>query len=317
MAFDQKLKEAVEKLFTQSMLQENEVDELFQKAMDVKYWRALSPWMGIMDQKAVRSLESSGPSSEMEASALSHLARHGYFQLPTVTSSDAIGRMCSSVESLRNAGWPAVFSYVYDEFWALLRTPGMVRFLSRHLGPGYVQNANVWTYRVNPRTRSSGWPPHTDNWDYQDRLTLWIPLTDATIDNGCMYVIPQDCVPSMLPRNYSDWESVSKQDLQVLLHNVTPLPAAAGSVLGWHHQLIHWGGRATKSTARARISFAVEFLREAGTPSKLELPVFDKALPDIHSRLRVISRAILKYEKFEPAMRRYHDLALKLTNAVS
>jgi hypothetical protein len=314
MAFDRKLKVAAEKLFAQSTLRESEVNDLFQKATDNRYWQALCPQMGLMDQKSVSCSEGATLSSEQEASALSHLARHGYFQLPPVTSLDAIGRMCSSVESLRNAGWPAVFSYVYDEFWALLRTPAMVRFLSRQLGAGYMQTANVWTYWVNPQTRSSGWPPHADNPGYQGRLTLWIPLTDATVDNGCMYVIPQDRVPSVLPTNYMDWTSVSKRDVQTLLHNVTPLPAAAGSVLGWNHNLIHWGGQATKRTAPARISFAVEFLREAGTPHKSELPVFNTKLPELSVRLGIIGDALLKYEKFEPATRRYRDLALRLAN---
>jgi Phytanoyl-CoA dioxygenase (PhyH) len=306
------LKAAIEELLTQSMMPEDEVSVLFQKAVDREYWRILSPSMGLKAQQSLDKLEDAPLSSEQETLALAHLERHGYFRMPTFIARAAVARMCSSVETLRSAGWPAVFSYVYDEFWAVLRTPSVVHFLSRKYGAGYLQTAGVWTYRVDPRTRSYGWSPHVDSRNNPERLTVWIPLSDATIGNGCIYVIPQDCVPSALPASYSDWRSVSRRELEVLLHNVTPLPAAPGSVLGWNHRLIHWGGRAMESAACPRISIAAEFLPQGTRPESWEIPVFDSTLPDFAVRLRVISQAILAYEKFELAMRRFHDLATKL-----
>jgi hypothetical protein len=109
-----------------------------------------------------------------------------------------------------------------------------------------------------------------------------------------------------------DWTSISAQELKTLLHNVTPLPAARGSVLGWNHRLIHWGGRATELAVCPRISMAGEFLHERTQPRRAELPVFDAKLPDFPVRLLVIGQAILAYEKFEPLMRRYRGLATKL-----
>jgi hypothetical protein len=61
-----------------------------------------------------------------------------------------------------------------------------------------------------------------------------------------------------------------------------------------------------------RISIAAEFLPQGTRPRRGELPVFNSTLPDFAVRLRVIGQAILAYEKFEPAMRRYRDLATKL-----
>jgi hypothetical protein len=127
-----------------------------------------------------------------------------------------------------------------------------------------------------------------------------------------MYVIPQDRVPPTLPASYLDWTSISTLELKTLLHNVTPLPAARGSVLGWNHRLIHWGGRATELADCPRISIAAEFLHEGTSPRGAELPVFDTNLPDFPVRLRVVGQAILAYEKFEPGMRRYRSLATKL-----
>ena len=311
MPSDEKLQETIDKLFAQIAIPENEIDGLFQKAVDAGYWKSLCPDMGLMDQQPPDYLEGATLSLEQETWALADFARYGYFQLPSIISPGVIDRMHSSVESLRSANWPAVFSFVYDEFWAILRTPSVVRLLSRLLGAGYLQTAPIWTYRVDPRTRSSGWPPHADS-RKDDRLTVWIPLTDATIDNGCMYVIPRNCLPPELSSHYADWTSVSHKNLGILLHNVTPLPAAPGSILGWNHSLIHWGGRATKSSTPPRISLGVEFLRKGEKPSASELPVFDTNVPGLPGRLRVIGQAMRDYEKFEPRIRRYRDLAIRL-----
>jgi hypothetical protein len=308
----EQIKETVERLRSQLVPSESEVQNLYQKAVDTSYWKSFLPAMGVLDLQALDHLEGAAFSSEQEAWALAHLARHGYFQLPPLATSDVTARMCTSVEVLRSAGWPAVFTYIYDEFWTVWRTPSMVRLLSRHLGEGYVQTSGVWTYRVDPQQRASGWGPHVDSRNDAERLSVWIPLTEATIHNGCMYVIPQDRVPPALPACYLDWTSISAQELSALLHNVTPLPAPVGSVLGWNNRLIHWGGRATESAAWPRISVAAEFLRARTKPHRAELPVFGVNLPAFPVRLRVIGQAILAYEKFEPLMRRYRGLATKL-----
>ena len=102
------------------------------------------------------------------------------------------------------------------------------------------------------------------------------------------------------------------QDLCDLLHNVTPLPAPAGSVMGWNNRLIHWGGRATTESAGLRISVAAEFLGVGTKPRSSELPVLGLQIPDFRARLRIIGQAILAYEKFEPSMLRYSGIAKRL-----
>ena len=308
----EKLKEAVGKLFAEIVLSGSEIDRLLHAAVDPAYWRTLCPEMGLVSHENPDHLERTLIRSDEEKWALRRLDKDGYFQLPAIISPAVIGKMRSAVESVRKANWPVVFSFVYDEFWTVVRTPLVARFLSDHLGPGYRQTAPIWTYRVDPQTRSSGWPPHADGRQNR-RLTVWIPLTEATIGNGCMYVIPQSCIPPELPERYMDWTSVSRQDLGILLHHVSPLPAAPGAVLGWNHGVIHWGGQAMDQSAGPRISIAVEFLGEGEKPLASELPVFDSKLPDLPVRLCLIGRAMLDYEKFEPAMRRHRDLAVRLT----
>jgi hypothetical protein len=127
-----------------------------------------------------------------------------------------------------------------------------------------------------------------------------------------MYVIPQDSIPKALPTSYLDWTSVSRQELEILLHHVTPLPSSAGSVLGWNNSLVHWGGRTVQCDAYPRISIASHFLPDGTKPKSHEAPGFDENLPTFSARLRLIGQALRSYEKFEPLMRRYRGLATKL-----
>ena len=102
----EQIKETIERLRSQLVPSESEVQNLYQKAVDIDYWKSFLPRMGVLDLKSLDHLESAAFSSEQEAWALAHLARHGYFQLPPLASTDVTARMCTSVEVLRNAGTP-------------------------------------------------------------------------------------------------------------------------------------------------------------------------------------------------------------------
>jgi Phytanoyl-CoA dioxygenase (PhyH) len=307
------LKDAVEKLRArQSVIPDEDVKSLFQRAVDCEYWRTLCPEMEVMSRRRLDHRAGEPLSSEQVIWACGHLERHGYFQIPEIIPLAVIDRMYKCVETLRSSGWAPTFSFVYDEFWSILRTPSLVELLSRKLGTGYLQTAPVWTYRVDPHARGSGWSPHVDSRNDEERITVWIPLTDASVGNGCMYVIPQDRVPPGLPASYLDWTAVSRDELGILLRNIILLPATVGSVLGWNNSLIHWGGRALEPTAPPRISIGVEFMSKGARPRSWEVPTFDLQLPDLATRLRVIGQSIFHYETFEPMMRKYCGLAAKL-----
>jgi hypothetical protein len=124
-----------------------------------------------------------------------------------------------------------VFSFVYDQFWAAPWAPSIGDLALKYLGQGYRQNPNLWTYYVAPQKGAGGWPPHTDS-GRVDRLTVWIPLTDTSVDNGCIYVIPRDRMPACLPQDFHAITAVNWQELTGLLHSVRALPARAASALG-------------------------------------------------------------------------------------
>src|SRR5262249_34550255 len=92
-------------------------------------------------------------------------------------------------------------------------------------------------------------------------------------------------------------------------------PARAGSLLGWGHDIVHWGSIA-KGAVAPRISIAVEFLGAQATPTPWEHPSLGgPAIPSISQRLYAIRKRLLEYRTFEPVMIRYAELAARLMRA--
>jgi len=169
----------------------------------------------------------------------------------------------------------------------------------------------LWTYYLIPRRGSAGWPPHIDG-NGEQRVTIWIPLTDSTLENGCIYVIPRNLAPPSLPADFRRWDSIKKSELNKVLQSCRALPARAGAILGWDHSLIHWGSVSHGSTT-TRISIAVEFLGAGVSPMDSERPLVEgSSLPAFPKRLYIIGKCILAYRKFEPLMSRYGVFAEEL-----
>jgi hypothetical protein len=181
--------EAVRQMLESARLPSTEVDALLNKATDSDYWRHFCPTLsvGTSSWREVRE-ECPLDSSEI-AQLVEKLGTEGYFRTKAILPIPLIHKMRACVEQLRSQSWPPVFAFVFDEFWAILRTASLERLVSAFLGEGYKQTSALWTYYVSARKGSTGWAPHVDGSGDQ-RLSVWIPLTDATLDNGCIYVIP-------------------------------------------------------------------------------------------------------------------------------
>src|SRR5262249_23746201 len=147
-------------------------------------------------QRSDFTIEKRRITAARQARLLQELREHGYFEGDAILATGLVARIRAGIERLRRAGWPAVFVYVYDEAWAIAPGPSLRRLLSKALGRHYTQKPNVWAHNIQPGTR--GWGPHVDGFEGADRLSLWIPLSEATIQNGCMFLVPRDRVPERI-----------------------------------------------------------------------------------------------------------------------
>ncbi len=287
-----------------------------EKATDPDYWRKLIPGLSVGGSVSGDALEAAPLDARRRSELAGQIREAGYFQTAPLLEASLMERMRNGVEVLRREQWLPVFAFVYDEFWQVTRTPSVSGLLAEVLGPGYRQNARIWCFYIPPVGGSRGWKPHVDGYDKPNRMVVWVPLSDATVENGCIYVIPPRLIPEEV-RDFSGLRSVAAQHVSALLHASHALPAAAGSVLGWNFQVIHWGSTCGRAE-HPRISVSVEFLGEREEPHPDEVPLMAGrgAPPEFVHRLRAIGKAILDYPRFEARLVRYQGLAERLLAAI-
>jgi len=188
------------------------------------------------------------------------MRREGYFQLPPIIPVERAQRLARLIKDLTARKIPPVFAMVYDECWAIYAA--LDPLLSDLLGEDYlIVPPDIWGWQVDPAEGKTGWGPHRDlpeatllREDGSPRvINVWMPLTDATPLNACMYVMPAHLDPN-LPDTL-DGNEFGLPDWQ----NIRALPAAAGSALAWNTQVMHWGGRSSAMAPESRISLGVYF----------------------------------------------------------
>ncbi len=179
------------------------------------------------------------------------LAVQGYFEMPPILPSALVERARRDVEARAEA----VDAFLDDAMWEIL--DAVLPAAREALGQDVVTLPAFWAWRV--ASGEQGWRPHRDGPDRarDDNgelagVTIWVPLTDATTRNGCIH-----CVPA-----YWDWGYQSPKGGDVVSHQqyIRAIPAASGSVLGWSHALLHWGGACAPGES-PRIATSFEMIR--------------------------------------------------------
>jgi hypothetical protein len=229
------------------------------------------------------------PDEELEVR--SNLLDEGWFHLGERLPRPVIDRLAEGVRRLHAAGVPPVYLYMFDEPWYLSQWLG--GFLGALLGADFKVQPALWAWYVETGRGGKGWDPHRDKRNClfpngtPKSLSVWVPLTEATPWNGCMYVYPARHDPAY--RERADGLEVPKPQ------EVRALPAAPGSVLGWTQQLLHWGGRSSERAAGPRLSFSIEYQR--GDVPPMQHTVIDPwTLPSFEERVWIVAKQIAQYD---------------------
>lgn len=263
---------------------------------DPAYWRGIAPRLHVGD--SAFDAEQNTPiefSPEAVDSIRADLAREGYFQLPPQAWGFDVADVAEGVRAVGAAGFLPVFIFMYDEAWAMFAR--LRNLLMGALGKDYKIVPAFWAWHVDGAREAAGWGPHRDLGHFSlmankrpKSLTMWLPLTDATTENGCMYVVPAD--------RDKFYGTPREHESPISLQDVRALPTDAGGVLGWTQALYHWGGRARTPVTSPRISMSVEFQR--GDQEIYEPKVNPGKTLEPELRLRLIMRQILQYQHMYP-----------------
>lgn len=308
--------DAAEALLKQAALSPSQMVERFEAALDIDRWRQLAPFASIGEPIVSGNHAKIAPQDAVREKT--RLDEDGYFCLKRVFDRRRIDRMHDIVRAVRADGWPAAFAFVYDDFWSIARSPAITAFLEASLGADFVQNTVVWAHWVPDSKGVAGWRPHDDYRGGDDTfLSLWISLSDATVENGCMFLVPAS-------RSREVTETIKAQDslsnvlFRKTLQDVVALPVPSGSLIGWRGDVIHWGGSNSGSPV-PRVSLALEFRSRDAKTIRFERPLIDSrvALPPFRTRLFAITKALREYTSFEPLLLRHLPLAERIFEETS
>lgn len=264
-----------------------------------EYWLTINPKLSITAKPFQAELaQYSLPEEELTQHVL-QFKKEGYTKTRAVLDANDITLLREGMENIVRSGLPPAFAFVYDEFWQVFKKLSAV--LTPIFGKNYNLTTNIWAWYVPPDDVSSGFKPHRDfnnpEFGLPDGLpsisTVWIPLTDVTTLNSCMYVLPTDRDPCY-PHDVADY-NIGYAEIQ----GARALPAEAGSILSWHPLALHWGSHSSIFAKEPRISFATYLSRDGaeGVDNFRMSPELDLSLS---SRLALIAQVVLYY-KAEPA----------------
>ncbi|MEY2879803.1 MAG: hypothetical protein RLZZ15_2183 [Verrucomicrobiota bacterium] len=265
------------------------------EATSVAFWRELCPAL---------TIEGGGEIPPARLPALATLREairlEGYINAPDVLPLPAIARLRGAIETLHGRGIPPAFAFVYDEFWQIFRS--LAPYLAEVLGTDYRALPAFWAWYVEPTDAASGWVPHRDRPtarigpdNIPESLSVWLPLTEATPLNGCMYVVPAPWDDHFKHREAPTQRLTTLEGAQ--LQNIRALPAAPGALLSWNQALFHWGGRASKLGTGPRCSISVEFQRGDIAPLASPL-IHPEALLPFRARLGLVGHLFRAYTPF-------------------
>lgn len=310
MADPQLVRDIALQLAASATMPPHELADRLGRARSAEYWRSISPVIQVSANAPFPHLE---VPQAAEATATRLFEAEGYFELPPLLPPDVLEGLNQVIDAVIAAGWPSIFALVDDRFWQCGRLPAVRRLLESRLGKGHQQIPHVWIHIVQAVDGASGWMPHFDGFA-SARVSVWLALTEATTDNGCIYLVPSSVLPDAF-RIKDTFVDLPMPDVLRAMHATRALPVKAGAALGWEFHVFHWGGRAVNPRSQRR-ALSMEFLAAAEQPQLDEQPLLDPdgPLPDLAFRLRAIGLALDTYYKREP-VQRFRLLGQRLVEA--
>lgn len=297
-------------------LDRDELQRRLSQAQTPRFWRSLCPFLSLSAHPKALT-RSRAYSAAYRNRLRRQLEAQGYFAARPLLMPRDLAAMRRCVETLKAGGWPPVFAFVYDEFWSFWQLPSLRALLEEKLGPGYRLHPHLWCYYVHPRRGAKGWPPHADRHGSAG-MTLWVALNEATLDNGCIYLVPRDLLPAGLEvKEMFAAARISAAAAIHLMQAARALPARAGAILGWDFEVLHWGG-ASHGARAPRISFSAEFVGAQASPDDFAIPLVEitSQLPDFRARLAIIAHNLAVFAANDAWTHRYGELGRRLSRAL-
>jgi hypothetical protein len=265
----------VDELFG-AIAQRRRVGRMHDRLRDPQFWRDLNPQLTISETAIGPSVQPLPVSAEQADHHAAFLMEEGYLQTPPLFPIADITLLREAVERIVALGLPSGLAWVYDEFYGLMaRLAPVVRPM---LGPDPLMlPRDFWVFHISPgshkRTGFGAYGRHRDY--FVDRsfidgglpcvLNTWIPLTDVTTLDSCMYVVH--------PEGDDDYRAEVQEvrSEAVRLEDIRALPTPAGAVIAFSSRVAHWGSRSSRFATGPRIAVTCVLQRRDCEPFEKEV----------------------------------------------
>jgi hypothetical protein len=265
---------------------------------DPAFWRKLFP--GFTIGKPLKKPPKPKDDLDLAAERVLH---EGYGDGRDASLARAVRPLAAAVSKFVKLGIPPAFIYLFDQTWDCFH--GRAPLLKRVLGEDYRVVPDAWVWHVDPKADEAGWAPHRDlgrialNPDGSPKtLQIWIPLSEATPLNGCMYVLPANRDAHYGKENdMSFWYDIA---------GIRALPTKPGDFLFWNGAVIHWGAKSSRYGKAPRISMAVKHQR--GDIKAFNEPLLTPGqTQDFDTRLTLVSKQLFQFRDRYPIPKELED----------
>jgi hypothetical protein len=298
----------------QFALTDEEARPLIERAQQPDYWLSICPRMTIGSSRPVTAPRPQ-PCPELQA-AVDDYGLYGHCVVNEAFSLSDIEALTTAIRAVHDAGWPMIFAFIYDQFWTITRTPKLDTFVRTLVGHDYQPTISFWVNHVPATRGGSGFTPHLDDVrPGHHSVTCWLPLTPATADNGCVYVVEKS--PSSQAEAFVGLASFTPAQVCNVLARVRALPVNPGSFLAWPNDTLHWGGMFLRGD-QARLALSWHFAAadyENVDPVLRVASVPERALPSFESRLKWACLSMLRFRGRDPMLERFAPVARHLIKA--
>src|SRR4051812_49494324 len=136
-----------------------EIADRLARVRDVEYWKRLAPDLAIGGTPTAAVIDDNGGALD---AAASRLRRDRYGSVPAVVSAPALAIINRSIDVVVAAGWPAIFSIVYDAPWHCCRLPAIAQIIGSYFGGAFMQIPRFWMHVVPAVGGAAGGGPPFD-----------------------------------------------------------------------------------------------------------------------------------------------------------
>ena len=135
----------------------------------------------------------------------------------------------------------------FPGYFSLMSNPKILDAVQSLIGPEIFANP-VYNVRPKvPKVAAGAVPWHQDKSYWPDAnanpvITVWIPIVDSTLENGCLHLIPGTQAKRLIPHHNETYSGTGFRALHPAVakgQTVVQLPLTAGSAVMFNDRLLH------------------------------------------------------------------------------